>query len=176
MYFIRKRTFVSAILSILVFGNAGFATAQSARGSENWITASAQNPTTCWAVAVPEKTVNTPRPGRTSPVQRGDIFLMVFYEPSARSDAHVYFNGGYPFSPGSTVDVNIDGTLYRLITRGEEAWPPSLMEDGQVVAAMKRGAKAVFTASSARGTKTEDTFSLIGFTAALAEAQRRCGL
>jgi len=42
------------------------------------------------------------------------------------------------------------------------------------VTAMKRGSEAVLTARSARGTKTQDTFSLLGFTAALDEAAKRC--
>jgi hypothetical protein len=40
--------------------------------------------------------------------------------------------------------------------------------------AMKRGTNAILTARSARGTQTQDTFSLLGFTAAAEEAERRC--
>jgi len=39
---------------------------------------------------------------------------------------------------------------------------------------MKRGANAVLNARSGRGTRTQDTFSLLGFTAAVEEAARRC--
>ena len=39
---------------------------------------------------------------------------------------------------------------------------------------MKRGADAVLTARSSRGTITKDTFSLLGFTAAVEDAQKRC--
>jgi hypothetical protein len=39
---------------------------------------------------------------------------------------------------------------------------------------MKRGAQAVIVARSSRGTQTQDTFSLFGFTAAMDEAARRC--
>ena len=39
---------------------------------------------------------------------------------------------------------------------------------------MKRGKEAVLTARSARGTQTKDTFSLLGFTAALDDARKRC--
>ena len=46
--------------------------------------------------------------------------------------------------------------------------------DARIVAAMKAGADAVLTGSSSRGTKTEDTFSLFGFTAAVEEAEQRC--
>ncbi|MEL6597855.1 MAG: invasion associated locus B family protein, partial [Pseudomonadota bacterium] len=43
-----------------------------------------------------------------------------------------------------------------------------------LVAAMKRGAEAVVTGRSGRGTTTKDTFSLLGFTAAVEDAEARC--
>ncbi|NCV18636.1 MAG: hypothetical protein EBW42_07685, partial [Rhodobacterales bacterium] len=46
--------------------------------------------------------------------------------------------------------------------------------DKKMVQAMKRGAKATLTGRSSRGTKTEDTFSLKGFTAAVEDASKRC--
>ena len=39
---------------------------------------------------------------------------------------------------------------------------------------MKRGAEATLSARSERGTNTKDSFSLLGFTAALEEAESRC--
>ena len=40
----------------------------------------------------------------------------------------------------------------------------------KIITAMKRGAQATVTARSARGTQTKDTFSLLGFTAAVEDA------
>ena len=39
---------------------------------------------------------------------------------------------------------------------------------------MRRGSTAKVTGTSARGTTTEDTFSLSGFTAAVEDAEARC--
>ncbi len=39
---------------------------------------------------------------------------------------------------------------------------------------MQRGVDAVLTARSQRGTQTRDTFSLLGFSAAMDEAAARC--
>jgi len=44
-----------------------------------------------------------------------------------------------------------------------------------MVTAMKRGASAIITGVSGRGTVTKDTFSLLGFTAAVEDAEKRCG-
>jgi invasion protein IalB len=54
------------------------------------------------------------------------------------------------------------------------AWAASPQDDQSIVTAMKRGAEAVLTARSSRGTQTEDTFSLLGFTAAVEDAETRC--
>ncbi|MBL4812476.1 MAG: hypothetical protein JKX69_09030, partial [Rhodobacteraceae bacterium] len=82
--------------------------------------------------------------------------------------------GGYPFAGGSTVTLDIGGTEFELFTEGEWAWPATAEDDARIVAAMKRGATAVLTGVSGRGTTTRDSFSLLGFTAAVEEAQRRC--
>ena len=84
------------------------------------------------------------------------------------------FTGGYPFAGESTVKMEIGGREYDLYVQGENAWPANAEADAQIVAAMRAGSEAVLTARSARGTVTKDSFSLLGFTASLEEAQRRC--
>jgi hypothetical protein len=86
----------------------------------------------------------------------------------------VTFTGGYPFAPGSTVNMRVGDEGYELFTEGEWAWPASAEDDAKILAAMKRGVDAVLTARSARGTQTKDTFSLLGYTAAVDEAEKRC--
>ncbi len=130
-------------------------------------------PQECWSVSSPTNTVNT-QDGEEVSVQRGQILLFVTFRPGADVDGEVSFTGGYPFADGSTVEVDVGGTSYELFTEGEWAWPGSPADDARIVAAMRGGADAVLTARSSRGTTTRDTFSLMGFTAALEEAQSRC--
>lgn len=132
------------------------------------------DPTQCWGVATPKETVNT-RDGRVVAATRGKILLMVFYQPSADAKGQLTFTGGYPFRSGSTVNINISGNEFELFTDGEWAWPATPAEDAKIVTAMKRGADAVVTGVSGRGTTTKDTFSLLGFTAAVEDAESRCG-
>jgi len=131
------------------------------------------DPKECWAVSSPTEVVNT-RDGRVVAARRGDILLMTFFRPGAGVSGQVTFTGGYPFAGGSTVNVNIGGQEYEMFTEGEWAWPASTSDDAKIIAAMKRGASAVLTARSGRGTITKDTFSLSGFTAAVEEAEKRC--
>ena len=131
------------------------------------------NPKECWSVSVPTETVNT-RDGRVVAANRGQILLMVSYQPGANVAGQVSFTGGYPFRAGSQVTVSIGGTEYSMFTEGEWAWPASTSDDSKIVSAMKRGASAVVTGISSRGTTTKDTFSLLGFTAAVDDAEKRC--
>ncbi len=140
----------------------------------DWSVFVEDDPTECWSVSAPKETVNT-RDGRVVAVRRSDILLFVFYRPGADVRGQVTFTGGYPFAPGSTVNLNISGTEFELFTEGEWAWPATAADDSKIITAMKRGAEAVLTARSARGTQTKDTFSLLGFTAAIEDADKRCG-
>jgi invasion protein IalB len=139
----------------------------------DWTVFVEDNPKECWGVSIPTETVNT-RDGRVVAANRGDILLMVYYRPGASVSGQVAFTGGYPFRDGSQVSVNISGTEYTLFTEGEWAWPASNADDAKLVAAMKRGSDAIVTGVSTRGTTTKDTFSLLGFTAAIEDAEKRC--
>ncbi len=138
-----------------------------------WSVFEDQNPRECWAVSSPTETVNT-RDGRVVAVRRGDILFMTFFRPGAGVQGQVAFTGGYPFAGGSTVNLNISGNSFELFAEGEWAWPASAADDAKIIAALKRGSDAVLSAQSSRGTKTKDSFSLMGFTAALEEAEKRC--
>lgn len=127
----------------------------------------------CWAVATAKESVNT-RDGKVVAVRRGDILLYVTYVPDQNVSGQVAFTGGYPFKENSTIEVNVDGTTFDFFVQGEWAWTKSPEDDAKVIAAMKRGSNAVISAQSSRGTKTKDTFSLLGFTAATEEAAKRC--
>jgi len=140
----------------------------------DWSVFVEDNPTECWGVSTPKETVNS-RDGRVVAVNRGQTLLMVFYRPSAGATGQVAFTGGYPFASGSTVNMEISGSSFDLFTEGEWAWPATPEDDAQIIAAMKRGADAVLSGQSGRGTNTKDTFSLLGFTAAVEDAAKRCG-
>lgn len=157
---------------------AGIASAQETSdnmvaGNTDWSVFVETNPTECWGVSAPKETVNT-REGQVVQARRGDIRLFVFYRPTASVSGQVAFTGGYPFASGSTAAMNISGTEFQLFTEGEWAWPATPEDDAKIVAAMKRGSNAIMTARSGRGTVTKDTFSLLGFTAAVEEAAKRC--
>jgi hypothetical protein len=132
------------------------------------------SPKECWAVSAPKESVNTQN-GRPVSVNRGAILMMVSWRPEQSIAGEVYFTGGYPFEEGSKVTLTIGGSSFDLFTQGEDSWPATGSDDARIIEAMKRGADAVVVGMSKRGTRTEDTFSLLGFTAAVEEAARQCG-
>ena len=167
----------SATALFFVFGATAGAAQQASENQvaakTDWSVFEEQDPRECWAVSAPKETVNT-KDGRVVSVRRSDILFMAFYRPTANVKGQVTFTGGYPFRDGSTVNLNIDGTEFELFTEGEWAWSASPAEDAKILTAMKRGSSAILTAVSGRGTATKDTFSLLGFTAAVEEAENRC--
>jgi hypothetical protein len=171
-----SRYFMSAFGAFALFGTLSQAQEVSdnrVAAKTDWSVFVEDNPKECWSVSMPTETVNT-RDGRVVAATRGEILLMVFFRPDAGAKAQVAFTGGYPFREGSQVNVEISGTSYPLFTEGDWAWPASEADDAKLVAAMKRGANAVVTGVSSRGTTTKDTFSLLGFTAATEDAEKRC--
>jgi len=164
------------VVFLMVAGVAGMAAAQEVTNrvaaDTDWAVFEGSDPKECWAVTAPKESTNT-RDGRSVSVRRGDVLLFVTYRPELNVAGEISFTGGYPFAELSTAKLDVSGTTFELFTEGEYAWPdPS--DDLKVMLAIKRGANAVVTARSSRGTETKDTFSLLGATAMIEDAEKRC--
>lgn len=159
--------------TLLFTGVAGAqATSNRVAAKTDWSVFVENSPKECWGVAAPKATQNT-KDGKPTEVRRGDILLFVTYRPGKAGE--VSFMGGYPFAPGSTADLTVNtGAKFTLFTDGEGAWTGSAEEDAKLIAALKSGGEVSIAARSGRGTQTKDTFSLMGFTAAMNEAASRC--
>lgn len=110
--------------------------------------------------------VSEPKESKPKNVRRGDIYFMVTHRPAESVADEVYLNIGYPIKPGAPVDVKVGSQRFALVTEGGDAWTPDAQTDGKLVKSMIRGRNLVVSGTSQRGTKTTDTFSLLGFTAA----------
>lgn len=154
-------------------GTAGFA--QESKNlvatMTDWSVFAEASPKECWGVSSPKETVNT-KDGQPVAVRRGDILLFVTFRSGTKGE--ISFSGGYPFAGGSTVNLKVDGNSYELFTDGEWAWPGTAEDDTAILAALKKGSTAILTGRSGKGTQTQDTFSLRGFTAAMEEAGKQC--
>lgn len=139
----------------------------------HWSVCIWETPKECWGVAAPRESLNT-RNGRPAEVRRGDTMLFVAFRPGQGARGEISFTPGYGYAAGSQVAVEIGTQKFTLYTDGEWAWPANPQEDASLLAAMRGGSEAVVSGQSSRGTDTKDTFSLMGFTAAMQEAENRC--
>ena len=170
------RVFLAATaFTIGLTANAAMAQEETNRvaSDTDWAVFEGSDPKECWAVTAPKETVNT-RDGRVVSVRRGDVLLFVTYRPEQSIEGEISYTGGYPFSDGSTATLEVGGSTFELFTEGEYAWPATPADDQKIITALKRGADAVVTARSSRGTQTKDTFSLLGATAMIEDAEKRC--
>ncbi len=157
-------------------GPAGAQVQQSVASEQDWsiFEASANGSKVCWIASQPTKSAAY-RGGKAVQVRRGDIFLMVSIRPGDGVKNEVSFISGYPFKKGSEVETSVGGKDFEMFTEGENAWAPSSSDDQAIVDAFRAGATAEVEGVSSRGTTTVDTFSLMGFTAALDKASDLCG-
>lgn len=170
-------TSIAAALTVVLIATTGASaqTNESIGAKRDWsiFKQGAADQRQCWIVTQP-LTSTAKRGGQPVSVNRGDIFLMIAIRPGGGVKNEVSFMSGYPFKQNASVKMKIGSSDFELFTEGEAAWTDSASQDDQVVGAMRRGAKAVVTGVSSRGTTTTDTFSLLGFTAALTEARALC--
>ena len=167
--------FLSLVFA-LAFGQGALAQELTDRVAvyDDWGVYEVKDPKTCWvgSLPIPDKTRNT-KNGQKVNVRRGDTLLYVTFTLSEGLVGVVSFTGGYTFDEKTKVTVVIDDQSFGLGAINEWAWIPPGAE-GAILTAMKQGAFAVITGLSDKGTLTEDTFSLKGFTASVEDAEARC--
>jgi hypothetical protein len=166
---------VVLLAGVLALGAAGAQTQTRVDASKDWsvFQAGAEGQRICWIVSKPTGWA-AHRGGKKVEVRRGDIFLMVSIRPADGVVNEISYLGGYPFKPGSKVEVKVGTENYSMFTEGENAWSPSPQDDAKLIDAFRRGSNAKLEGESARGTRTIDTFSLSGFSAALESATGLC--
>lgn len=118
------------------------------------------------------------KPTRTLPagVTRGDIYAMITHRPGENSNGVVSIVTGYTYKSNSDVQVTIGNQRFSLFTDGDTAWARDEATDRALVAAIKGGSAMTVAGTSSRGTKTTDTYSLAGSSAAYQAISQQCGL
>lgn len=124
---------------------------------------------TCWIYSEPVKDEGNYK-------KRGRIYLLVTHRPGEKTFNQVQFTAGYTYKKGSAVRVAIGAKRFELFTNGDTAWARSTQDDRNLAAAMRGGARMVVTGQSSRGTKTKDTYSLSGISAAHKAIGKACGV
>ena len=121
----------------------------------------------CMAVSKPKKAE-----GNYS--RRGDIFAIVTHLPGQNKWNEFSIVAGYNFQPNSNPDVTIGDMKFQLFTSGSRAWSFSPSEDDKIVKYLKNSMKMKVVGTSSRGTITNDTYSLVGFSKAYQNINEAC--
>jgi hypothetical protein len=123
--------------------------------------------TTCYAIAKPKSTL-------PKKLNRDETYFMVAHWLEREKTDEPSLVAGYTYQPGSTADVTVGKAKFRFFTKEDGAWLDARKDELRLVAAMKKGGPFTVKGTSARGTKTTDSYSLSGFGKALDKAAKSC--
>lgn len=122
---------------------------------------------TCYAASEPTK-----QEGNFS--RRDQPAMMVARLPGQSGAEQVSVQPGYGYKKDSGVEVVVEGRRFDLFTQGEHAWTRTEGDDRALIEAMRAGSALTVRGTSTRGTYSLDTYSLLGFTAAVNALRNAC--
>ena len=105
--------------------------------------------------------------------KRGDTYILV-YKMIGKKEAIVQIEAGYNYNTGLDIEVKIDNTTFRFYSTEEVPDSAWIDTDDKVIFAMKKGLDLTVTGESSRGTVTNDTYTLKGFTSAFNKLNDEC--
>ncbi len=161
-------------LALVAFGHSALAAEPKVLGSfKDWnaFTFDEGGQKVCYMSSQPKKK-------DPANAKRGDIYVLITHRPGEKSFDVVSFIAGYSFKKEAEASVDVGSKTFKLFTDGETAWARDANTDKAMVAAMKeaKGKPMVMKGSSARGTKTTDTYNLDGITDAYSAINQACGV
>jgi len=105
--------------------------------------------------------------------KRGENYILV-YKIIGSEENIIQIEAGYKYNLNKKINVKIDNTnfdFYSTEDSSETAWTN---DDTKVIYAMKKGLELILTGESTRGTKTNDIYTLKGFTKAVNQLNNDC--
>jgi Invasion associated locus B (IalB) protein len=109
-------------------------------------------------------------------VKRKSAVMMVTHRPDEHVSDVVSFDEGYLFKDGSDATLDVDGAKFDLFSKGDTAWSRTSETDKEIVGAMATGTHATIEGTPQKGPAMDDTYSLAGFSHALALIDKACGI
>jgi invasion protein IalB len=126
----------------------------------------------CFALSKPTASSDVPPNRRTA---ANPVYMFVSTRPAENVKEEVsMLVTGYAFKPASEATVEVGTANFAMYVQNDGAWVKNAAEENQLVDAMRKGQDAVIKATTSRGTKTTDTFSLKGISQALDRAAQEC--
>ena len=104
---------------------------------------------------------------------RGDFYILV-YKNIGSPETVVQIEAGYDYKIGPDINVKIDQGDYVFYSTKDLPSAAWTNDDKKVIFAMKKGLDLVVTGESSRGTITNDTYTLKGFTVSYNKLTEDC--
>ena len=95
--------------------------------------------------------------------KRGENYILV-YKITGSDENIVQVEAGYQYDLDEDIVVTIDDTSFKFYSTEDSSETAWTNNDEKVVYAMKKGLVLVLSGQSSRGTITNDTYTLKGFT------------
>jgi hypothetical protein len=160
------------LVTVLAVAGAGQSLAQSVRllgDFRDWSAYATSDDAgrLCFAMTRPVTT-------EPEPDGYGDAYLYVTHRPGEGIRAEFNLVAGYELQPDSTARVSVGGNSYALFTQGDAAWLEDPSQSGDLAGNIRAGSSLTVEATSARGIKVRQEFSLSGATAAQRAIDSEC--
>lgn len=105
---------------------------------------------------------------------RGEVAVLVTDNMHDKTRDVVSVVAGYTYKTGDDVLLQVDETKFHLFVHKDRAYSRDSATDKAIVGAMKKGTRMIVVGTSDKGTRTTDTYSLIGFTKTFDAIGRAC--
>ena len=116
--------------------------------------------------------------GEPSYKNRGEVVATIYHIPSEYNTGVVYITTGYTYKKDTIVTLKIDKKKEHEfnVIENDSAFSDDENVDKQLIVEMKKGNKMKVIGFSSRGTKTTDSYSLAGFSAAYTYISNLCNV
>ncbi|HTW53732.1 MAG TPA: invasion associated locus B family protein [Stellaceae bacterium] len=151
--------------------NADPGVAKPLGGADSWSAFVAQNKTgkVCYLIGEPEKS-------EPAGVKRTGAMAMVTHRTADNVSNVVSFDEGYPLNENDDVTVEIGRNKFPLFAKDDTAWARTSELDKTIVVTLAKEKEAIVKGTPVKGHPTVDTYSLAGFSKALALIDKACGV
>ena len=105
--------------------------------------------------------------------KRGENYILV-YKIIGSEENIIQIEAGYKYNLDKKINVKIDNANYDFYSTEDSSETAWTNDDKKVIYAMKIGLELTLTGESARGTTTNDVYTLKGFTNALNQLNQDC--
>lgn len=118
--------------------------------------------------------VTEPKDVSPKSASHGDVFVSVASWKSGAATLQPSFMAGYQLQDGSEPVIRIGSDRWEMFANDKEGFIESERQEARLVDAMRRGREMRVSATSARSTATNYTFSLYGISKALERVEEAC--